>query len=50
VDDDFSVIAFGLVAIIVIAFLVDWYSLNRFKKCYDMNFQTDYCQRYLEED
>ena len=49
-DEDILIILKGILIIVVISFLFDWYQLREFKHCYDINFQSNYCQRYLKED
>lgn len=46
--DDLSFWIIGITFLIVIAFMIDWYDLHKFKKCYDINFQENYCQKYLK--
>lgn len=48
--NEFSFIIYGMIAVIVMAFIFSYIDLNRFKKCYDVNFQEEYCQKYLKED
>ncbi len=49
-DDELKIVIVGVLCIVVMALFVDWYELNRFKHCYDINFQDNYCQRYLKEE
>lgn len=30
----------------IVIFIVDWYDLTRFKKCYDNDFKLGYCEKY----
>lgn len=33
-------------AFFVLIFMIDWYDLTRFKKCYDNDFKLKYCDKY----
>ena len=33
-------------SIIMIAFIISYYNLSRFKRCYDNNFVFNYCSKY----
>lgn len=51
---DNEVESIGILFLIIIAFTFfivlfcyNYYNLYRFKKCYDINFQSSKCQRYL---
>lgn len=45
------IVLYGICIVLVITalviFLIDYSNLNKFKRCYDINFQDTKCQKYI---
>ena len=45
-DIGYLFILLGVVGFIILFFLISYYDLVKFKKCYDNNFNLNYCEKY----
>ena len=42
----YLLILFGGVILLILAFIISYFRLARFKNCYDNNFKFPYCEKY----